>query len=228
MVEVIFSLWFGSFIIGLGIAQVLNIRVIIIMLVLNYCHHLWMLGRVWPLAVVWYYPDTPCSLGDVLLIFIVLACQHPRSGTPSALLPWSYETTAQLMQHNRAKSDPNFSIGLKALRSALLRTLRDQAITGWGTSALWLHLCHMHAAVKCAILRGTELNSESGCCSCRNLILWLGSLWVVDMHDLWSESSLWDLAAPGIWIPVLVPAPQGMDIYLHYLFSSFSIPPSSQ
>lgn len=186
MVEVIFSLWFGSLITGLGMDPVLNRRVIIITLVLTYCHHFWMLVRVWPLAMVWYYPDTTRSLGD---IFYFLACQHPRSGTPSASLPWSYETTAQLMQHNREKSDPNFPVGLKALQSAFLGALRDQAITGWGTSALWHHLCPMHATVKWAILRDAELSSESGCYGCGYLILWLGSLWVVDMHSLLFQSS---------------------------------------
>lgn len=39
MAEVIFSLWFGSLIIRLGIDPVLNRRVIIITLVLTYCHH---------------------------------------------------------------------------------------------------------------------------------------------------------------------------------------------
>lgn len=65
------------------------------------------------------------------------------------------------MQHNRAKSEPNFPVGWEATRSALLRAARDQAGTERVTSVLWRDLCHMHATVKWAILRGTKLSSES-------------------------------------------------------------------
>lgn len=167
-----------------------------------------MLARIRPLAMLWYLLDTTCSLGH---IFYSLACQHPRSGTLSASLPWSYKTTAQLMWHSRPKSDLNFPTGLKALRSALLR---DQALTEQGTSALWHHPCHMHATVKCAILREMKLSSESGCWGCGYLILLLGHPWVVEMRNLRVQGSQGDLAASGVFLTALVWVLQGKK-YVH-------------
>lgn len=166
--------------------------------------------------MLWCLLDTTCSLG---LIFYSLACQHPRSGTLSASLPWSYKTTARLMWHSRAKSDLNFPTGLKALRSALLR---DQALTERGTSALRHHPCHMHASVKCAILREMKLSSESGCWGCGYLIPLLGHLWVVEMHSLGLQGHQGDLAVTGIFMTALVWVLQGPK-YVHWLFCLWSI-----
>lgn len=173
-----------------------------------YCRCFSVLASIRPLAMLWYLLDTTCSLG---LIFHSLACQHPRSGTLSASLPWSYKTTARLMWHSRAKSDLNFPTGLKALRSALLR---DQALTERGTSALGHHPCHMHASVKCAILREMKLSSESGCWGCGYLIPLLGHLWVVEMHRLGLQGHQGDLAVSGIFMTALVWVLQGTK-YVH-------------
>lgn len=191
MLQVMSPPWHASLITGLGVDYALHRAVIITTSVLTYRRCLSVVASIRPVATLWYLLDTTCSLGH---IFYSLACQHPRSGTLSASLPWSYKTTAQLMWHSRAESDLNFPAGWKALRSALLR---DQALTERGTSALRHHPCHVQATVKCAILREMKLSSESGCWGGGHLILLLGHLWVVEMQSWVPGPSRWSCGGRG-------------------------------